>query len=109
MKNIESQFQLQSTTIKVTPHERTWDRIEAKLEAHRSRRKLLSARLMSIAAAVSLLVVVSLSVFYYMQNQHTLQSKVYTMSIEQIRLVDTTGDDLYDVSNIRRSYADLQK
>jgi hypothetical protein len=81
MKDIYGQFREQAEHITITPQTGSWDRIETKLLAHRSRRKLFSARLLNIAAAVTLLVVISISVYLYTENRHLLNTRVYAMSI----------------------------
>ena len=108
MKDMESQFLEHSKTIRITPHARTWERVEVKLQAHRSRRKLISARLLNIAAAVTLLVVVSISVFLYTQNQHLRNAKAYSMSIEELSTSGFDSESIYDIVRIRRVYAEYQ-
>lgn len=109
MKDLDSQLQTQSQMIRAIPHDKTWERIEAKLDAHRSRRRLFNARLLNIAAAITLLIVVGLSGFLFMQNQQSLNAKMYALSIEELNAAASDTESIFAVENIRRSYADLRR
>lgn len=109
MEDFESQLQTQSKMIRAIPHDKTWERIEAKLEAHRSRRKLFNAQLLNIAASITVLIVVGLSGYLYMQNQQSLDAKTYALSIEELNVDVVDSESIFEVENIRKSYADLRR
>jgi hypothetical protein len=107
MNDMFSQFKKQSAMIRVAPHERTWERVEAKLHAHRSRRKLFNARLIGIAAAIICLVAVSSGVLFYTKWQEASRMVQYSQSMEELNSRFVDSESIYDIQKIRRSYADL--
>jgi hypothetical protein len=108
MKDLESQFQEHSKSIRIQPHPRTWERVEGKLRVHRSKGKVLHARLITIAAALALLITVAFSIYFIQENQQQLAQATYTMSIEELHNAVVTGEEsIYDVEKIRQSYKEL--
>ena len=107
MKDMESQFREHSNSIRIQPHHSTWDRIDGKLSVHRSRGKILNARLLSIAAAIALLITVSVSIYFFQYNQEDVTQRAYSMSIEELASVTQGDEGIFDVERIRRSYREL--
>ncbi len=107
MKDLYTQFREQAEHIKVAPAGGSWDRIEAKMQMQRSRRKLAIARLLSIAASLILVVTLSFIAIFYSQNQDWMTGKAYSMTIEELSTTHESGESMFDVEKIRKSYADL--
>jgi hypothetical protein len=104
MKEVFSQFSEQSEKIRIPPHNRAWDRIESKLSAHRSRRKLVSTRVLSFAAVLLCLVAISAGILLYAQSQREFDAVQYSHSIEELKSVSTSGESIYDIDRIRVYY-----
>jgi len=107
MTDIENQFHEHAKHLVVTPTSAAWDRVEAKLHMQRSRRKMATARMLSIAAALLLVVTLSFIVIFYSQDGDQMSSKEYSMMIGELRTDGTYEESIFDVDKIRKSYADL--
>ena len=105
MKDLFVQFRDQSGSVKVNPHPGTWDRIEARLHAHRSERKLTKIRWFSLAAVMLCLVCAAATMILYAQWQKEYHSAQYSQSIEEFSTVTSSGESIYDVDRIRGYYA----
>ena len=106
MKDLNTQFREQSEHLTITPHASTWDRIDTKLRAHRTSRKLFFARSLNIAAAVFILLAAGVGIMLYSQQKSLVSNKSYTAHIAELRS-PATSESIYDLSSIRRSWADL--
>lgn len=106
MKTFESQFHNEAQHIRVTPSHGTWDRIRARIDAQRSKRRFVTMRLLGIAAVV-LLLIGSAAVFYSLSLIHDNHSGAHQMTITELNVTPVQGESIYDVSRVRRSYADL--
>ncbi|HLF63246.1 MAG TPA: hypothetical protein VI603_05825 [Saprospiraceae bacterium] len=109
MKDMESQFLEHSKTIRITPHARTWERLEAKLHAQRGHRRLFTARLIGIAAAILCLVAVSAGLFFYTRWQDAENSMQYSLSLEELQVTTAKAESIYDVERIRRYYIEVSR
>jgi hypothetical protein len=104
MKDIFAQFREQSEMIRVAPHRRAWDRVESKLSAHQSRRKLLGSRVFSFAAVLLFLIAISAGILVYTQSWYQVDSMQYSLSLEELKSVSTTAESIYDVERIHVYY-----
>jgi hypothetical protein len=106
MNDIYQQFRNQAEHLSVRPRPEAWGKVQMKLTVYRGRRKLAMFRLISIAAGILLCVAVSISVWLYTQQATNLSSFTYALTIEELRM-EESGESIYDIGNIRRSYSEL--
>ena len=107
MKDIYAQFRDQAEHITVTPNPATWERVRMRLRVHRNNRKLLTSRLLNIAAAILVLVAVSVSIVLYKQKKYLIEHTAYTTHLSPLDGTSIGSESIYDLQNVRRSWADL--
>ena len=81
--------------VESAPPVSAWSRLEAKLENRRARRRLTTARYISSAAVILILISVFAGTIFYMDVQSTQrQANSYSGTIEDLAM--TTTDGIYD-------------
>jgi hypothetical protein len=109
MNTFESLFHELAQHLRVQPHRHTWERIRAKLDVHRSHRKVIHSRFLMLAAAGLIVVVTSLAVFLFTAHE-TRYAVAYSRTIEDLAPAQATSESgIFDVASIRRSYADIKQ
>lgn len=107
MKDLYVQIREQSRHITATPQHGTWPRIDAKLEAYQSRRKLRLSRLLAVAAVLAGAVALSVSFLHLSTPNETQRAAAYRATLQELHTVEVQSEAIFSVENIRRSYTDL--
>jgi len=105
MNDLFDQFRDQSGSVRVDPHPGTWDRIESRVNAYRSTRRLTRTRLFSIAAVMLCVISVATALTFYVQRQAAYDATQYTQGIEELSTGSLQGESIYDVGRIKGYYA----
>jgi len=101
MNTQSSKFKRESELVRVQPPGSAWKRIEARLEADGSRRKIKIARLFNYAAAILLLAIFAAIGLYFYSTPSGYDSKLYSASLETLTQEPTTDVSIYNIEKVR--------
>lgn len=96
-----SNFKQEAEKIRVQPPRSAWKRIEAQLDAERSKRKFKIAHLINYAAAVVLIAVIA-SIGFYISSSNSLDDpKLYSLSLEALPMEAPLEASIYDIEKVK--------
>ncbi|RLD20563.1 MAG: hypothetical protein DRI69_05990 [Bacteroidetes bacterium] len=96
-----SNFKQEADKIRVEPPRSAWKRIEAQLDADRSRRKFKIAYLINIAAAVALVAVLITVGLYVSKSNAWGKADLYSLSFEALPMDSPLEASIYDIDKVK--------
>ena len=106
MSITDGQFREKSKGITVMPELRAWERIEARLHARRTRRKLLNARIFTLTLLVLCVLAIAIGLFYYAKWRAAQHQSMIKTSVKKEEIKEIKVENIYDVERIRMYHAD---
>ena len=101
MQDPQAHIKQESSKIRIAPPRSAWRRIESQLDSRSAKRRMRTARMLSIAAAVMLIVTIGVTGLYVTSFQKYNSNGLYSLSMEELNESPAEGTSIYDVKKVQ--------